>query len=205
MPEPATGIILAGGKSRRMGQDKAFLLLDGAPLIAHVLRALRPVVQELLIVTDDARKFAAAEATVVEDLFPGAHALGGLYTGLLLATHDRCIVTACDAPFLNPQLARFFLDEVAGYEAAMPRSRRGLQPLPAVYTRGCLVALERQRELEQWALQALVSHVRVNVIEPAAIHHFDPDERSFWNLNTPGEFAQACAQMEVREHASSRS
>ena len=191
MTDAVSGVVLAGGYSRRMGQEKSGLLLNGRPLIAHVLAALRTVARELLIVTNDARKFSACDARVVEDLRPGTHALGGLYTGLLLATHDVCFVAACDAPFRHPPLMRRLRQEAGGYDLVIPRTLQGLQPLHAVYRRTCLPAIAQRLRERRWDLRALASSVATRIIEPAGIHRCDPEERSFWNLNTPDDYAAA--------------
>lgn len=193
MTKLVTGVILAGGQSRRMGTDKAWLPLGGQPMIARICERLRPLCDELLIVTNAAARFAGLGAVVVEDLVPGAHALGGIYTGLTLAAHDTCFVTACDAPFLHPALVRWLLQIAGDWDLVVPRTARGLQPLHAVYRRACLPAVAAQLQQAQWDVQRLIGRVRTQIIEPDLVHHWDPTEESFRNLNTPQEYADAVA------------
>lgn len=202
MREGVSGIILAGGSSRRMGRDKAFLPWGHATLIEHIIGTLRPLTDEVIVVVNphtngigvgvkDAPCFRSLNVRVVEDLVPDAHALGGLYTGLRAASHARCFVCACDAPFLEPAFIRFLIEQAAGYDLVIPRSVGGLQPLHAVYATSALSAIEEQVRRRRWDLHALVPQVRANIIEPERIRPFDPGARSFFNLNTPVDYAAA--------------
>lgn len=200
MAEPVTGIILAGGNSRRMGRDKAFLPWGQTTLIEHLLERLRPVTDELVVAVKDARRFRHLKAMVVEDCVPDAHALGGLYTGLKAATNERCFVCACDAPFLNPRLIRFLVEQADGYELVIPKTAQGLQPLHALYATSALLAIEEQLREQRWDLQALVPQVHAKVIEPEVIMQDDPEELSFFNINTPEDYAKACGLQQRLTH-----
>ncbi|HLD78734.1 MAG TPA: molybdenum cofactor guanylyltransferase, partial [archaeon] len=154
----------------------------------------------IIVAVSDAQRFDLRHARVVEDLVPGAHALGGLYTGLREAAHPRCFVCACDMPFVNPRLVRALAQQARGYDAVIPRTAQGLQPLHAVYATSALGAMEAQLRRRQWDLHALVTQVRAKIIEPDAIHVLDPEERSFLNLNSPEEYLRAleCGTMSWR-------
>lgn len=199
MREGVSGIILAGGNSRRMGRDKAFLPWGQTTLIEHLLERLRPVTDELVVAVKDARAFRHLKARVVEDCVPDAHALGGLYTGLRAACHERCFVCACDAPFLNVPLIRFLVEQVDGYELVIPKTRHGLEPLHAVYAKSALGAIKEQLRRRHWDLKALVPTLRTLVVGPESIHRFDPEELSFFNLNAPEDLAQALLIQQQRE------
>lgn len=191
MRERVSGIVLAGGASRRMGRDKGSLPWGGSTLLEHVMARVRPVVDELLVVVKDTRAFDGVGARVVEDRVPDAHALGGLYTGLTLAAHARCFVCACDAPWLNPALIRWLIQQADGRDLVIPRTREGLQPLHAVYRKSVLPAVEEQLRARRWDLRALVPNVRARIIEPEELARRDPGALSFFNVNTPDEYATA--------------
>lgn len=193
MSRVVTGVILAGGESRRMGQDKAHLPWGDRTLIEHIIETLRPVTDEIIVVAKDAVPFAHLHARVVEDLILGAHALGGLYTGLRLAAHEQCFVCACDAPFLNATLIQFLIQQADGWDLVIPRTREGLQPLHAVYRRTALAVIEEQLRMQQWDLHALVPNVRACVIGPEQIARLDPWALSFFNVNTPEDYATVCS------------
>lgn len=206
MSRAVTGVILAGGQSVRMGQDKAHLPWGDHTLIEQIIETLRPVTDTILIVAKDAAPFAHLRARVVEDLVLDAHALGGLYTGLTLATHEHCFVCACDAPLLNPALIKFLIQQADGWDLVIPRTRKGLQPLHAVYCRSILPVLEEQLRMQQWDLHSLVPNVRACVIGPEQIARLDPEALSFCNINTPEDYARArrAAVGDVRHRTSSR-
>jgi len=124
--------IMAGGKSRRMGQDKAWLDLgDGRPIVQRVIDVMREVADDVFLVANDER-FATLGLRVVPDRFPEGGALGGIATGVGAATHDRVLVAACDMPFLRPDVFRLLVNE---------------QPTPPVQT----VRGGHETDAEAWA------------------------------------------------------
>ncbi len=191
MNSPVTGLVLAGGASRRMGREKAFLPWGRSTLIEHVVETLRPVTDEVIVAVKDAREFRHLHATVVADLVPDAHALGGIYTGLRMATHVRCFVCACDAPFLSTKLIRFLIQQADGVDLVIPKTAQGLQPLHAMYATSALPVIEEQLRARRWDLRMLVPKLRARIIEPETILRVDPEGLSFFNINTPAEYTAA--------------
>jgi molybdopterin-guanine dinucleotide biosynthesis protein A len=191
MARAVTGVVVAGGASRRMGQPKALMPWDGRTLIDHVLHTLQPVVDELIVVVKDRGVFRDLNARVVEDLVPDGHALGGLYTGLRLATHDRCFACACDMPFLNQGFIRFLIEEADGVAIVIPATEQGFQPLHAVYARSALPVIEDQLRHRHWDLQGLVLRLSTRIVGPETIRILDPAGTSCFNLNTPEDYATA--------------
>jgi molybdopterin-guanine dinucleotide biosynthesis protein A len=186
-----TGVVLAGGASARMGQPKAHLPWGGRTLIDHVLHTLQPVVDELIVVVKDRGVFRDLDARVVEDLVPDGHALGGLYTGLRLARHDRCFACACDMPFLNQRFIRFLIGEAEGADVVIPVTEGGFQPLHAVYARSAVPVIEEQLRCRQWELRDLVPKLSTRIVGPETIRMLDPAGTSCFNLNTPEDYATA--------------
>ena len=192
MVERFTGVILAGGVSRRMGQEKACLPWGDATLLEHIIDTLRPAVDEIIVAVKDARAFRHLKALVVEDCVPDAHALGGLYTGLRAASSGWCFVCACDMPFVTPRLVRALAEQARGYDAVIPKTTQGLQPLHAVYATSALGAVEEQLHARRWDLHALVARMHTKIIELEVLDVYDPDRLSCFNLNTPGDYQRAC-------------
>src|SRR3989338_10181125 len=192
MAEPLTGVILAGGVSQRMGRDKARLPWGDATLLEHCIDTLRPAVDEIIVAVSDAQRFDLRNVRVVEDLIPGAHALGGLYTGLRAASSGWCFVCACDMPFVNPRLVRALAEQARGYDAVIPKTAQGLQPLHAVYATSALGAIEEQLHDRRWDLHALVARMHTKIIELEVLDVYDPDRLSCVNLNTPEDYQRAC-------------
>ncbi|MCL4487554.1 MAG: molybdenum cofactor guanylyltransferase [Chloroflexi bacterium] len=120
---PVTGLIMAGGQSRRMGRDKAWIDFQGKALVEHVLDHVRPLCSEVYIVANDAAAFESLGVPVVPDIFPGKGPLGGVYSGMLVAREQHCLAVACDMPFLNPALVRFLISLAPDYDVVIPRAK----------------------------------------------------------------------------------
>lgn len=180
-----------------MGRDKAHLPWRDTTLIEQIVNTLGGLMSEVIVVVKDARAFEHVEARVVEDLVPNAHALGGVYTGLMLATHERCFVCACDTPFLNAQLVDRLLDLADGYDLVIPRTPQGLQPLHAVYAKSTLPVIARQLQARRWDIRHVAEHVRTRVVDFEIVQAIDPEGRSFVNLNTPHDYGVASASLEA--------
>lgn len=136
-----TGVLLAGGKSTRMGQDKALLPIDGKPLLLHGAERLRPHVREVLVIGDP-RKYGGIWPEVVPDEIPGMGPLGGIITAMGAARFDRLLVMAVDVPGANAALLERLVRELPDEaDALVPRHGGQLEPLVAAYHRRCLPAL----------------------------------------------------------------
>lgn len=188
-----TGVILVGGKSRRMGQDKAFLLVEGLPVIERVIQSMQGCFKQLLLVGDRPERFAPYGLPVVPDSYPGS-SLGGLYTGLQTAKTDRIFVTSCDMPFPNPDLIKFICTDTETYDAVIPATQGGLEPLFALYHKACLPAMQAALEAGQYRITALLQQLQTKIIAPEQVLQIDATGRSLLNINTPDEYA-ACKEL----------
>ena len=189
--EGVTGIVLAGGASRRMGRDKAFLEMDGRPLIGLVIECMAQVCAEVLVVAGDVRPYAGLGVRVAEDRFRGVGVLGGLHAGLDAATHELALVVGCDMPFLDTDLLRAFASWAEGFDVAVLRHADGeqVEPLHAAYRRTSLPAIEAVIRAGRRRIISFFPQVRVRYVTLAEVIPFDPDLRSFRNVNTPEEWA----------------
>lgn len=201
---PATGVVLAGGRSVRMGRDKAWVALAGRPLILWVLDALREVTTSQVIVARDdpaqLERLAELGLPVAVDRFESRGPLGGIHAGLVASPTDLAVVAACDLPLIRPALLSLLLAAVGDWQAAVPYAgetgpperfewttarQAGLQPLVAAYRRSCIAPLERLLDGGPLPTTALISIVRTHVVYPDAWRAADADGRSFFNVNTP--------------------
>jgi len=199
------GVILAGGQSRRMGQDKALMLLSGRPLLQRVIDVLAAVCADLILVTNEPERYAHFALKTAPDIFPGAGSLGGLYSGLAAARSETVIAVACDMPFLNVSLLEFMVEQATEVDAVVPdisaatlspgekpkAKQLDLHPLHAVYRRTCLAPIEAQLRAGDLRMMGFFEQVNVRFIKRAEVLRFDPQLRSMVNLNTPEEWAQA--------------
>jgi molybdopterin-guanine dinucleotide biosynthesis protein A len=188
-----TGLILAGGKSRRLGIDKRFLDIGGRTCMQRVLDAYRGAFDEILIVADAVEPFQSLGVRVVVDLIPGRAALGGLYTGLHYAAGERVFAAAADMPWINPEAIRIVLDQACAGDIVIPDVEGKLQPLHAVYAKACLPFLRTLVEADTLKVQDLCNcpELRVHRIPQSAFTAVDPELRSFFNINTQDDLAQA--------------
>jgi molybdopterin-guanine dinucleotide biosynthesis protein A len=193
--------IQAGGRSTRMGQDKALRPFLGRPLIQRVIERLAAIADELIVTTNRPEDYAFLGLPLFPDLIAERGALGGLYTALACARHPAVAVVACDMPFASPDLfqaaERILLQEAA--DVVIAESPEGFEPLHAVYRREvCIPAIRTAIESDQWRLVAWFPQVKVRTLTPEEIRQHDPSGLAFSNVNTPEEFAQAEAQASGR-------
>lgn len=179
--------IIAGGASRRMGQNKALLSLDGVPLVLRVARVLAPLFSKLVVVTADAEISRAANLPSIPDIHPGKGPLGGIHAAL---SHFQAPVfcVACDLPFLNGEAIEFLCAQLKSHDAVLPRIDGRAQPLHAVYKPSCLPIFEKELQGERVRrVEQVLSPLEVCFLEEAAWRRFDESLKNFTNLNTPQE------------------
>lgn len=200
--EPLSVLILAGGRSRRMGQDKVWLELDGATLIERVVARVLPLAAEILFSANAPERFEALARTlpvsgrVVADIFPGAGPLAGLHAGLSAAQHDLVLALAADMPFVNPALIAAMIGLARGFDAVVPqlRSETGdlaWEPLHALYRRSCAPAIAARLAAGDRQVISFLADVRTRPLTPAEVAAIDPQAHSFFNINTPEDWRRA--------------
>lgn len=183
--------VMAGGRSRRMGRDKAWLDLgDGRPIVRRVIDVVSAVADDVLVVANDAR-YAVLGPRVVPDRWPEGGALGGIGTGIGAAAHDRVLVVACDMPFLSAALLRLLVERADGVDAVVPRVGGEHETMHALYTKACFGPIERSLAAGRMRVVSFFPEVRVRTLDEAELRAVDPDLRSFTNVNTPEELAAA--------------
>jgi molybdopterin-guanine dinucleotide biosynthesis protein A len=186
-----TGIILAGGENRRMGTDKAFLMINGRPMIEHILTVFSTLFTRTIVVTNTPERYRSYDVEVTRDALDIRGPLTGIYSGLLKSSDEYNFVAACDMPYLNPRLISYMGEIAAGKDAVVPQFDGYLEPLHAIYRRGILPVLEAQIRKQDRRIRGLFEHIAVRYITEEEIVRFDPLKRSFINLNTPKEYKEA--------------
>ncbi len=183
--------IQAGGKSTRLPGDKALMPLAGVPLIEHVLRRVERLGDEILITTNRPEAYCYPGVRLVRDTNPGAGTLAGLQTAIQAASGNTVLVIACDMPFVEPDLLAHMVSLAPGVDVVVPRYGEFYEPMQAVYARSCLPAIESALEAGEKRVVSFFPAVRVQTVEAEMLKTLDPDGRSFFNLNTPEDFARA--------------
>jgi molybdopterin-guanine dinucleotide biosynthesis protein A len=182
--------ILAGGKSSRMGVNKALMQFHGEPLIARVAKALTscPAISEILLITNTPAEYEFLHLPSFPDIQPGKGPLGGIYTALSHAKFSRTLVVACDLPFITPELLDYLCRESEVAEVGVLESEKGVEPLCAVYAKSCLPVIEKQLRDGRLKVSDFYPQVKTKIIRLDASFPFYK-QNLLANVNTMEEFA----------------
>ncbi len=195
-----TAIILAGGRSSRMGEDKAQMQFGDGPLLARVLDGLRPHFEDLILVTHRPQDhFGLDGVRMVTDVVPGQGPLGGIYAGLLATAGRHALVVGCDMPFLSPPLLEFLWSLRTWGEVVVPLTHEALAPICAVYDRQVLPAIADALEAGERSVMGLYPRLEVHYVREDELRPFDPELMSLANVNTPEDLEQALAALALAE------
>jgi len=183
--EDVAGIILAGGKSRRYGENKALVAVEGVPLIERVANVLGSVFNRVVLVTNNPDEYKHLRLPMFEDLVKGLGPVGGILTGLSAIEEEAGFLVACDMPFLNPNLIRYMSRIRGTFHVVVPRIRGDLETLHALYSRQCLPYLWRFIRAGEYQVFRFFREVTVRYVEECEVRSRDPGLRSFININRP--------------------
>lgn len=206
-----TGVILAGGLNTRFGgRNKALAEIGGRSILERTLSAFGDLFPDTMVVTNTPLAYLGFRGLVVTDIIPLRTPLAGLHSALCYTKTPYIFAAACDTPFLNTELIEAILAGIdTGSDIVVPDTEKGLQPLCAVYGRTCLSPIDKQlreasasmpvsdgktaaRTLNQGLkILNLYDRVRVKKISEQSLRRVDPDLLSFFNVNTPEDFALA--------------
>lgn len=193
MVTDVTGVLLAGGKSRRMGEDKRFLLVGEQTLFERSCAVLRQQFEPICIVIAQDSPLLQTDMAMVRDLIPDRGSLGGLYTGLWHAKTPHVFLAACDMPFIDPGLVRYMVALRGEADVVWACWRDHLQPTHAIYSRRCLPVLEEMVNRCELRIQDMGAHpsLRVRLVTEEEVRRIDPEGRSFLNINTSADLDAA--------------
>lgn len=187
--ETTTGVILTGGKSRRMGRDKAFIPIDGLPLVERVIRLFTESFATVMIVGGDGSRFEKYQLPHHPDIYPGC-ALGGLYTGLHLAQTHYIFVSACDIPYPSKEVIAYLLSQREGFDAVVAERPDGLEPLFAVYGKTALETMRQQLKEGNPCILDIFPQVTTRIVTLNELATIEDSATSFSNCNTPEDLAR---------------
>ncbi|MDM8532275.1 molybdenum cofactor guanylyltransferase [Anaerolineales bacterium HSG25] len=181
--------ILAGGQSKRMGQDKAFLKIDGLTIIERVIAQVTPLTDDLFISTNSPEPYKLFDLPLVADIYPNKAALGGIYSSIQAAKYDQVLIVACDMPLLNQALLNYLIMLAPTADIISPLIHPP-QPetLHTIYSKTCLSAIESRLSVNRLRVIGFFNELSVRYVPPAEILPIDPNFHSFININTPEEW-----------------
>lgn len=182
-----SGVILAGGKSRRYGRNKALVHINGIPLIKRVLGVMENLFSSTVVITNTPDTYSFLNLPMFQDRIKGLGPLGGIFTGLNVISEKAGFFVACDMPFLNPDLVRYLATVRQGYDVVVPTFSGKFEALHALYTQNCLPEIEEMIHAGVYQTIQLFRSVSVKYVEEQEIRRFDPELKSFSNINKPEE------------------
>ncbi len=185
-------ILLSGGKSSRMGTNKALLPIEGKANIERIVDSLGEDFADRVLVTNTPEEYSMLKdkVKIVTDVYPGLGPLSGIHAGLLVSNAEYNIVVACDMPFVSRELARLLIEKSEGYQAAVPRFNGMRQPLFAVYHQSIISEIEELIKGNDFRVNNLWAKVNMLWVEDESMHSIPDVERAFYNMNYPEEYDQ---------------
>lgn len=190
LPLPVTGLVLCGGKSKRMGRPKALLPYEGTTIVGHIVNTIRGLFEEVYILTNEPEAFDDLEVDVVKDILPHRGPLGGILSGLMISNHPYSFVVACDMPLIDMKLIREMCARRHGNDVVVLAHNKGIEPLLGVYSKNCIKALEESLFAGNLSVQDFLSGLKAETYlfegEKDDPEYLPP----FFNVNTPQDYSR---------------
>ena len=195
-----SAVILAGGFSRRFGRDKGLVVLDGKPLVLHVIERVSNMVDEIVVVVsskDQKKKFEVLledKADIAIDKNDAQSPLVGAITGFESAEGEYSLLLPCDTPLVSTQIVQFLLDVCTNKSAVIPRWPSGyIEPLQAAYhTKSALTAAKTALEQGKMNMRSMIDNLSlVRYVSTMVLEQLEPKLLTFFNINTPQDLKRA--------------
>ncbi|MCP4748529.1 MAG: molybdenum cofactor guanylyltransferase [Desulfobacteraceae bacterium] len=188
-----SAVILSGGLNSRMGgKNKAFLKIGGLTILDRLIHTLSPFFSEILLVTREPGLYSGVKVKVVTDIFEYRASLAGIHAGLCKCKSDFAFIVPCDAPFIDPELVRYVLNQAKScFDIIAPQIRGRFEPLCAVYSKRCIPLIEEQLEKKDFKIIRFFHKMNLKLLPEEDIEKIDPQMHSFFNVNTPQAFVES--------------
>ena len=174
-------IILAGGKSSRMGSDKGLLMIDDKPMVTHIIETLSKLTNDIIIVSNQSEYYDFG-LPVFEDIIKNAGPLAGIYTGLVRAKHQKNIIVSCDVPFVSAELMTFLLKDSIDNQVTIPLKNNKTHQVIGIYDKNCIEVFKQELENDQRKIKVALEKINLKVVDASQFN-----EKEFFNVNTPQE------------------
>jgi molybdopterin-guanine dinucleotide biosynthesis protein A len=205
--QACTGIILAGGESKRLNSvEKSNLHVGGMRIIERMMTVYEKLFSEIILVSNHPLTHLEWDAIVVKDIYTKRSSLTGIHSGLFYTKTDHAFIAACDTPFLNMDLVKVIVQHIdSDTDVVLPRTDVGIEPLCAVYSRWCLQTIQYALEQNNLKIRNIFKKLRVKEIPETVLRKMDPDLASFININTPEDLEQANRMINENGNRTTRS
>jgi molybdenum cofactor guanylyltransferase len=192
LPLPLTAIILCGGKSLRMGRPKAFLPYEGTTMVAHIIDTVRDIFNEIFLVTNEPQWYEDIGVDIVKDILPYRGPLGGILSGLLVASNQHSFVLPCDMPFIDKKLIVEMLCHWQNSDVLVLAHENGIEPLIGVYSKNCIKPMEESLFTKDPTLHDFVSGLDAKTFFYNDKKHLaSQDIPPYFNVDTPQDYTIA--------------
>lgn len=186
-----TGIILAGGKSSRIGVNKALLKIGRKSIIESIISRISPIFPKIILITNYSDDFCFLKKNSISlfpDVIPGANSMGGIYSGLSHSKTRYNFLFACDMPFVNPELVSYMIKGIQGNDIVIPEGKTGYEPLHAIYSKNCIEPFKELITKRDLKITNIFRYVKVKIIAQQEVSRFDPEGIAFFNVNTMADY-----------------
>lgn len=184
--------IIAGGKSSRMGTNKALIDFGGQTLIERIIERTQGLDQQAtILITNTPDDYAHLDLPMFPDIVPDSGSLGGIYTALYHSQTSHTIVIACDMPFVSSDVIRVMMQDAETYDVVVPTVEGYPQGLHAIYSNACLEPIRAKIEAKRLKVIGFYDQMRVKYLDEKALETVNQDQLAFMNVNTPEDLAIA--------------
>ncbi|MGB0882066.1 MAG: molybdenum cofactor guanylyltransferase [Vicingaceae bacterium] len=173
-----TAIILAGGKSSRMGEDKGIMFLEGKPMVQHIIEVVKPLTEKIIIISNN-NKYSQFGYPVFEDITKGKGPLAGILTGLQYSTTDKNLILSCDVPFVNKKLLDLLITNSENSDVVIPEKEDRTHQLIGIYDKSCIPTFKRELANNRLKMKLAIKKLNYKIIDANQI-----DAQVFYNINT---------------------
>lgn len=191
-----SGIILAGGLSRRLGRNKAIENINNKPLLSMVYDSIKPFVNELIIVVNNKQRQEELSflnnAKFTIDQYKNSGSLGGIYTGLLKANHEKAIIVACDMPFISPSIISLMISKIkSSIDIIIPETEGYKHSTHAIYSKSCIEIIKKHLDDNNLKISNIFNICETQIISENEIYDTEPNTKSFFNINNEMDLIKA--------------
>ena len=184
-------VILAGGKSSRMGSNKAFLKVKGKTFIEHQIALLREIFSEITISANTPEEYKHLNVPIIGDIYPDKGPLGGIYSAIINSKSFHTFMLACDMPFVEIDLIKHLKSFISGHDVVIPQSKKGLEPLHAFYSKNCIAPIKKELDSNNLRIVSFFPQVKVKTVKLNNLPSSNKFKDSIKNLNTLEEYKDA--------------
>ena len=188
-----SGIILAGGLSRRLGRNKAVENFNNKPLLSIVYDSIKPFVNEIIIIVNNKQRQVELSflknANFATDEYNNSGSLGGIYTGLSNANNEKAIVVACDMPFISPSIISLMISKIkSSDDIIIPETAHGTH---AIYSKSCIEIIKKNLDDNNLKISNIFNMCKTKIISENEIYATEPCTKSFFNINNEMDLTKA--------------